>query len=380
LAEITPTNMNGTLSFLRRYLAKTPDALVGLTQFGTRYYEPLTGRFISPDHYVLECPDVALGDPQTFNLYSYAAGNPYRFHDPSGRFPILAVVIGALIGAYLGNRAAEENGENPWTGALIGAIVGGLVGYYGLLGGALKGAAIGAASSAASGDGRIWTGAALGFAFGAAGEALTSTLPTVGGEGFWVKSANAMIEIGGDALIAGMQSGTSAVLAHKSFENGFWSGAAMGAAFSALKIAVFGVRYDPKSIQPDYNRQVGLDYAKQNADDTGNFLSGRIIQPDPSSVVYRSGGLIHWANGGVSTSFGNTVHTSADTMTELRDGSYVTLAHELRHIAQEREIMGGTVSFIAVWLVQYVTQQNLFYTSPPQQGGSNTTLEPYYGR
>jgi hypothetical protein len=56
-------------------------------------------------------------------------------------------------------------------------------------------------------------------------------------------------------------------------------------------------------------------------------------------------------------------------MKELRNGSVVTLAHELRHIAQERSI--GTVLFMTVWLFQEVT-------SDQQYKLDNTTLEPYY--
>lgn len=45
-----------------------------------RYYDPLIGRFLSPD------PVEALSDPITqFNRYRYAANSPYMFIDPDGR-------------------------------------------------------------------------------------------------------------------------------------------------------------------------------------------------------------------------------------------------------------------------------------------------------
>ncbi|MBR1188558.1 SpvB/TcaC N-terminal domain-containing protein [Bradyrhizobium sp. AUGA SZCCT0160] len=351
-------------------LGKVADADIGLMQFGGRFYEPLTGRFITADLYVLERPDQALGNPGTFNLYTYALNNPLRYRDPGGRFPLLIVVVGALIGAYLGYQAAKENGENPWVGALIGAVIGGLAGYYGLLGAALKGAALGAASSAASGEGRIWTGAALGFAFGALGEATGNLLPVAGGEGFWATTANIVIEVGHDALIAGLSAGTNNALAHRSFEDGFKSGFVMGAAMSVLKVAFFGVRYDPRSIKPDFNNEIGKEFAKQGTQDMSPYAS-RITQPDPSSVSYRHGGILTLINGGRATTFSNTVYTDSDTMDELRSGSVHTLAHELRHIAQEREI-GSTAGFISIWLFQWATRSDEFY----QPG--NTTLEPHY--
>ena len=41
---------------------------------GVRYYDPITGRFLSRDPV-----------PSGVNLYSYANGNPVKFMDPSGR-------------------------------------------------------------------------------------------------------------------------------------------------------------------------------------------------------------------------------------------------------------------------------------------------------
>ena len=46
-----------------------------------RVYDPLVGRFISPDPFV-QMPDYS----QSYNRYSYAFNNPLRFSDPSGFF------------------------------------------------------------------------------------------------------------------------------------------------------------------------------------------------------------------------------------------------------------------------------------------------------
>jgi len=51
----------------------------GLYFYNARYYDPLIGRFISPDTIV---PGPA--NPQSFNRYSYCLNNPLKFIDPSG--------------------------------------------------------------------------------------------------------------------------------------------------------------------------------------------------------------------------------------------------------------------------------------------------------
>lgn len=50
----------------------------GLFCMGARYYDPISGSFISTD---------PLGHEATLDLYSYASGDPINFFDPTGRFP-----------------------------------------------------------------------------------------------------------------------------------------------------------------------------------------------------------------------------------------------------------------------------------------------------
>jgi len=58
------------------------DSATGLYKMGNRYYDPVLGRFISPDPYI---PD--LTNPQDLNRYSYARNNPLKYTDPTGHFP-----------------------------------------------------------------------------------------------------------------------------------------------------------------------------------------------------------------------------------------------------------------------------------------------------
>ena len=57
------------------------DATV-LYYYNARYYDPLIGRFISPDTVI---PNPA--NPQSFNRYSYCFNNPLKYDEPSGHGP-----------------------------------------------------------------------------------------------------------------------------------------------------------------------------------------------------------------------------------------------------------------------------------------------------
>ena len=52
---------------------------LGLINMNGRMYDPLLGRFLSPDPYV-QAPT----DPQNYNRYSYCLNNPLKYTDPSG--------------------------------------------------------------------------------------------------------------------------------------------------------------------------------------------------------------------------------------------------------------------------------------------------------
>ena len=62
------------------YTGHVEDSVTGLVYAQQRYYDPVIGRFLSPD-------PVLAGFAQggNFNRYWYANNNPYRFKDPDGR-------------------------------------------------------------------------------------------------------------------------------------------------------------------------------------------------------------------------------------------------------------------------------------------------------
>ena len=99
-----------------------------------RLYDPIVGRFLSPDPYV-QMPD----NSQSFNRYSYALNNPLKYVDEDGEWFVellLAMgsqaVIGALQGGVGYSVSAAINKEWSWNdfgttvafGAVSGAIGG----------------------------------------------------------------------------------------------------------------------------------------------------------------------------------------------------------------------------------------------------------------
>ena len=89
-----------------------------------RLYDPVLGRFFSPDNYV-QMPD----NSQNFNSYSYCLNNPLKYTDPSGEFWNL--IIGAAIEGIFNwaSHGFQLNAKGLGyfaTGAVAGAVGAGL--------------------------------------------------------------------------------------------------------------------------------------------------------------------------------------------------------------------------------------------------------------
>jgi|GEM_PF-1039312 len=92
---------------------------IDLYHYGARFYDPVTGRFITADS-IVQAPY----DSQSLNRYAYCRNNPINYVDPSGHFFWFAPLIAAVIGAALGAAVAAATGGNIGQGALMGAISG----------------------------------------------------------------------------------------------------------------------------------------------------------------------------------------------------------------------------------------------------------------
>ena len=79
-----------------------------------RLYDPILGRFLSPDSYV-QMPDFS----QSFNRYSYCLNNPLKYTDPSGELFGIddAIIAFAAFSMASSMMQAAFNGESVWKAA-----------------------------------------------------------------------------------------------------------------------------------------------------------------------------------------------------------------------------------------------------------------------
>ena len=184
-----------------------------LINMNGRVYDPVLGRFLSPDKYVQE------GDnSQNYNSYSYCLNNPLKYADPSGDVFVLDDFIAiTAMGAMMGVMNAAMSDKPIWKGALLGAAsaaatygIGQLFGVAGSFGHELLRAGTHGLSSgvfnALNGD-NFWNG----LISGAASSGIGSYAQSVNlNSGLMVASTTAMGGVvawatGGDFLQGAMQ-------------------------------------------------------------------------------------------------------------------------------------------------------------------------------
>jgi RHS repeat-associated protein len=126
-------------------------AQFGLINMNGRLYDPIVGRFLSPDNYVQDP-----GSTQSFNRYGYCLNNPLRYTDPEGDTPInlAAAGIGAVIGGVINLSLNWNNCDGFWEYAAAFGV--------GAVGGAASGALLGT-----DGGASFWAVVGVGAASGA---------------------------------------------------------------------------------------------------------------------------------------------------------------------------------------------------------------------
>jgi RHS repeat-associated protein len=195
-----------------------------------RLYDPVLGRFFSPDNYV-QMPD----NSQNFNRYSYCLNNPLKYTDPSGNLFGIddAIIAFAAFNMASSMMQASFEGKSVWkAGALsllssaasygIGELFKGAAATFGneLLRAGAHGLASGVVSALDGGN------FASAFVSGAAASGIGSYAKTIKGLETWqmVSSTAAMGGVvawatGGDFLQGAMQGMNIGFLNHAMHDN-----------------------------------------------------------------------------------------------------------------------------------------------------------------
>jgi RHS repeat-associated protein len=230
------------LAFERGFTGHEHYNLFEIIDMNGRLYDPILGRFLSPDPFIQDFSNL-----QNFNRYSYVLNNPLSYTDPSGYFFkwIANAVSGAFRGitSFYGNiisgiadvtaKAIKESAnfvkENWRTLAVVAVAVVATVLTMGMattvIGAMLSGAAVGFATgvtatlvNGGSFSQAIWAGL-KGAAIGAASAGLMKGIEAVASQ------SGGVINFGLNTLGNGAVSGGAETISGGKFLHGFYSGA-----------------------------------------------------------------------------------------------------------------------------------------------------------
>ena len=93
-----------------RYRGYYFDVETGFYYLNSRYYNPQTARFLTPDS--LSILNETKSQINGLNLYSYCGNDPVNYSDGSGHFPVLAILCGIAavgLGLTIGGVASDNN-------------------------------------------------------------------------------------------------------------------------------------------------------------------------------------------------------------------------------------------------------------------------------
>lgn len=251
-----PTEEDANLYLGRGYGGHEHLALFGLVNMNARLYDPMLGRFLSPDPFV-QAPDLS----QNFNRYIYAMNNPLRYVDENGEFFWIAVGVAFAIGAIT-NVATHwkeiKAAGGGWRGFWKGT------GYF-LVGGFAAGAGAAVGIGVAVGFGGMLCATAIQVSALSTGFLPGAVIGAASGatNGFLLNTGNSLLEGQnlGNSLLSGLSGG--------------FSGAVMGAILGGTTAGIKAISEGRNFFSGQYSNreliQQAADRAEQSIGGTGRF-------------------------------------------------------------------------------------------------------------
>ncbi len=124
-SRVTTHDETGTNKYANknsfRYRGYYYDRTISMYYLNSRYYDPITCRFINADGYVSTGQGL-IG----YNMFAYCNNNPISNIDPNGESLITAAlillggaVLGGIVGGVLASTSSEKQGEDASTGKIV---------------------------------------------------------------------------------------------------------------------------------------------------------------------------------------------------------------------------------------------------------------------
>ena len=117
---------SGSDTEAKGFIGERHDAETGLIYLNARYYDPVLGRFLSPDTLDPTLPGVGT------NRYAYSLNDPVNKKDPNGNVAHggAATIAGGLVGVAIGGLAEALQPNSTWGSIATAAFAGGIAGAY----------------------------------------------------------------------------------------------------------------------------------------------------------------------------------------------------------------------------------------------------------
>jgi RHS repeat-associated protein len=294
-----------------RFTGQEQDPETGLYFYHARYYNPVLGRFLSPDALV---PDP--GNPQSLNRYSYVGNNPVNLTDPSGHSwlskffhraiaPVLRVVVPIVtVVVSIAAAVAQQYWAIPIVAAAGSAAETAL--NHGNAAQILESAGIGAGAA----------GLALGVGWAANATLASITSPALAEFGSTVAAAGA----GGFAQGAG-QARVMGASWSEAFRSGYQT-AAVAAGTAAVASAASAFYNETVSFKPN---PLPGDTLNPGMPDEGVYKWNSLGQPPSGMAVFGSNVPLTgdfwadvWKQGGFIGKLGNSLF-SGNAIAALHD-------------------------------------------------------------